>query len=197
MDPAAMASIIETKRRNMRFYIETERLILRDILPEDEQAFFALDSDPEVHRYLGNKPVKHIDEIRAAIAFITEQYQANGIGRWAAIEKSSGDFIGWSGLKLIREPKNNRVDYYDVGYRLRKEFWGKGYATESAKAALKYGFEHFGPEEIIGTAHVDNKASRRALEKCGLTFVESFDSEGIPCDWLSITKEEWAALNHT
>ncbi|MCD6066351.1 MAG: acetyltransferase, ribosomal protein N-acetylase [Bacteroidetes bacterium] len=180
----------------MKIIIETERLILREILPTDEEAFFEMDGNPDVHKYLGNNPAKSMEDVRTMIRFICKQYIDYGIGRWAAIEKSTGNFIGWSGLKFITEAENNQTNFHDVGYRLIPKYWGKGYATESAKAALRYGFEQMNLEEIIGTAHVENTKSRRALEKCGLTFIEKFDSKGLPCDWLKITKEEWNNLHH-
>src|SRR5688572_22851664 len=124
----------------MRIFAKTERLILREILPSDEQGLFEMDSDPEVHRYLGNNPVKDITQIREVIAHVRGQYEKYGIGRWAAIERSSGNFIGWAGLKFITEPENGHVHFHDVGYRLARKYWGKGYATESAKAALVYAF---------------------------------------------------------
>jgi ribosomal-protein-alanine N-acetyltransferase len=176
----------------MKFHIETERLILREFRETDAEDLFRMDSLAEVHRYLGNKPITHMDEAKQVIAFVKKQYVENGIGRWATIEKISGNFIGWSGLKFITEPENNQVNFYDVGYRLHPDYWGKGYATESGKAALKYGFEVLNAKEIIGTCHEENIASRRALEKCGLRFIEKFmyDSK-LPCDWLKITKSEW------
>lgn len=179
----------------MKFYIETERLILRDLLPEDDEGMFELDSDPVVHRYLGNKPVTTIAQSRDVIALVRRQYEETGIGRWATIEKKSGQFIGWSGLKFVKITENNHTNFYDVGYRLIPKFWGKGYATEAAKAALKYAFITMGVNEIIGTCHEENKASRSVLEKCGLQFKEQFIyNNEITCDWLSITKEEWAAM---
>jgi len=178
----------------MTFHIETDRLILREIRDTDEDGFFAMDSNPDVHRYLGNKPIKTIEEIRQYIRSLQQQYLENGIGRWAAIEKSSGQFIGWSGLKLNREGENGHSGYYDVGYRLIPKYWGQGYASESAKAAIEYGFTKMGMTEIIGTAHEENKASRRALEKCGLKFVEQFETRGLTCDWLRITKQEWESM---
>lgn len=179
----------------MKIFAETERLILREIIPEDAQAFFEMDADPEVHRFLGNNPVKTIEQIYEAIQRITKQYDDYGIGRWAAIEKSSGAFIGWTGLKFMTEPVNDTIHFHDIGYRLNKKYWGKGYATESAKAGLEYGFTTLGLKEIIGTAHIENKASRKALEKCGLTFVEKFDHKlYIRCDWLKITREQWREL---
>jgi [ribosomal protein S5]-alanine N-acetyltransferase len=175
--------------------LETARLILREFQPDDAESMFELDSDPRVHTYLGNNPVTTLQQSKDVIAGILKQYTDNGIGRWAAIEKSSGNFIGWSGLKFITETENNHINFYDVGYRLMPKFWGKGYATESAKAALDYGFNAMKLSEIIGTAHEENKASRRALEKCGLTFVEKFYWKHIPCDWLKISKAEWELFN--
>jgi RimJ/RimL family protein N-acetyltransferase len=177
----------------MKFYIETERLILRDILPTDDVSFFEMDSNPEVHMYLGNKPSTNIEQTREMIANIRQQYIDNGIGRWTVIEKESGNFIGWSGLKFIKEYENNHINFYDVGYRLMPKYWGKGYATESAKAAITYGFSELNLYIIYGMAHEDNKASRGALEKCGLKFIEKFDFPlwNVRCDWLAITKDEW------
>ena len=92
--------------------------------------------------------------------------------------------------------KNNHINFYDVGYRLDKKYWGKGYATESCKVALEYGFKTMQLKEIIGTCHEENKASRRVLEKCGLKFVEQFIYKNeLTCDWLKITKEEWEKLD--
>jgi ribosomal-protein-alanine N-acetyltransferase len=171
--------------------VETERLILREFLPSDDEGMFELDSNPEVHKYLGENPSRTIEDARKMIASIRHQYVENGIGRWAAIEKETGNFIGWSGLKFIKEYENNRIHYYDVGYRLMPKYWGKGYATEAAKAAIQYGFEQLNANEIIGSANVENTRSRRALEKCGLTFIEQFYWHEIHCDWLCITKEAW------
>ncbi len=178
----------------MTFYLETERLILRELRPEDAEAMFELDSDPEVHRYLGNKPIQNLQQAKDVIDLVRQQYKDNQIGRWATIEKSSGNFIGWSGLKYIRTVENQRSHFYDVGYRLIPKYWGKGYATESAKAALEYGFTVFKPDEIIGTANEENKASRRALEKCGLKYLEKHMWQDIPCDWLTITKHDWEKI---
>ena len=102
----------------MTFYLETERLILRELLPTDDEAMFELDSNPEVHKYLGNNPVRNIEECRTTIELVRKQYIENGIGRFAMIEKSSGNFTGWTGLKFIKVPINNHINFYEVGYRL-------------------------------------------------------------------------------
>ena len=174
----------------MKIFVETERLLLRELLPSDEDGLFELDSDSEVHRYLGNNPIKQIEEARRAIEFIRQQYLENGIGRWAIIEKGTNSFVGWSGLKFVREKTNNHINYYDLGYRLIKRYWGKGYATESARASLDFGFEQLKLKDIYAMADVNNVASRKVLERVGLTFIETFDLDSIPHNWFKISKTE-------
>lgn len=159
----------------MTFEIETERLILRDMRLTDIDSMFELDSDPEVHKYLGNKPVKTKEESRRIIEGVLKQYEERGIGRWVAIEKETGECIGWSGIRLNNEYNMNGFDeYYDVGYRLIKRFWGKGYATESGKAAVDYAFNTLKLSEIYGITEIGNDASHSALLKIGLHYVEDF-----------------------
>ena len=175
----------------MQYHLETERLILRELRLSDDKDFLRLNSDPVVMHYLGETPLSTLEQSREIINTIRQQYADHGIGRWAAIEKASGEFIGWSGLKFITEVENNRTHFHDVGYRLIPRFWNKGYATESAKAAIAYGFNNMYLEEIIGMCNEKNLASRRTLEKCGLTFIEKFKWNDFTCDWLQITKQEW------
>ncbi len=176
--------------------IHTEHLILREMLAEDEDAMFELDANPEVMKYLGGRVNTDRQKIRDIIAYVRQQYVDNGIGRWTVVEKASGNVIGWSGLKLMRETLNGHTDFYDVGYRLLPQYWGKGYATESTLAALRHGFEEMSIAEIIGITNVGNMASRRVLTKAGLRHVEDFTYEGGPfdgtrCTWFSILKSEY------
>ena len=179
----------------MKIWVETERLILREIVESDEDALFELDSNPEVHQYLGKNPVTEIAQIKELIRFTRQQYHDFGIGRWAAIEKKSGQMIGWAGLKFRAEPMHGYANYHDVGYRLMKKYWGQGFATEAGKASVRYGFEKMGLGEIHGMAHIENKASRNALEKIGLQYVQTVELENLPCDWLTITRNEWSEKN--
>jgi len=151
--------------------LETQRLFFRELITSDADAMFELDSNPEVHRYLGNSPVTSIEQVHAAIVNIREQYEKNGIGRWAAILKETGEFIGWAGLKLERNV-NGREQFYDLGYRFIQKFWGKGYASEAAIAFVNYGFNVMKLEKINAYADADNAASRTVLEKAGLKFIE-------------------------
>lgn len=176
--------------QHLKFCIETERLILRDLLPTDADGMFALDSNMEVHKYIGQKPVKTIEESRKVIDIIRQQYITNGIGRWAVIEKKTGNFIGWGGLKLTKELINNHNNYYDLGYRFITKYWGAGYATEVALAAVQYGWEVLCLKEIYGMANVENLASCRVLEKTGMKPLNTFYYENIEHRWYQITKNK-------
>ncbi|WP_131535846.1 GNAT family N-acetyltransferase [Pedobacter nototheniae] len=173
----------------MKIFAETERLLLRELLPEDINGLLQLDSDPEVHQYLGQKTISTIEESSQNLNYIRQQYIDNGIGRWAVIEKQTNQFIGWSGLKLITDLTNGHINYYDLGYRFIKEYWGKGYATESAKASISYAFNQLNANEVYAIADIDNLASIKILEKLGLKRVNIFQYDGKPHHWLKIEKQ--------
>jgi [ribosomal protein S5]-alanine N-acetyltransferase len=175
----------------MKIFAETERLILREILPIDIDGFFELDSDPEVHRYLGSAPVQSKEQIVDVIQFIRQQYIDNGIGRWAVIDKNTNDFIGWAGLKLITELTNGHVNYYDLGYRLIKRYWGQGIATEAAYASLTYAFDTLQANEVYAMADCENAGSNNVLTKVGLMRWETFVHQGINCYWYKIEKKDF------
>ncbi len=175
--------------------IETDRLILRELQLSDEDRFYLMDSNPEVVKFI--EPVKNREQVLMNIKSVQAQYKENGIGRWAVIEKESGLFIGWSGFKYYKDGVNNHSNYYDLGYRFIPEYWGKGYATETCVAWMKYGFENFNKNEFYATTHIDHKASKNVLEKVGFKYIETFDDEGDLTDWLKVTKEDWMKLNQT
>jgi ribosomal-protein-alanine N-acetyltransferase len=101
----------------MKIFAETDRLILREILQSYLDGMFELDSEPEVHKYLGGKKVSDKNQIEKVIDFVRQQYTDHGIGRWAVIDKRTNAFIGWTGLKFITELTNGHKNYYDLGYR--------------------------------------------------------------------------------
>lgn len=178
-------------KSKIKVFSETERFILREILPTDVDKLFELDSDPEVHRYLGNSPVTSKDQIIDVINFIRQQYVDNGIGRWAIIDKKTNDFIGWTGLKFVTDLTNNHKNYYDLGYRLIKKYWGQGIATETALASLNYAFDKLNADEVYAMADCENDSSNKILNKIGLSFIETFDFDGIKHNWYKIDKTEY------
>lgn len=169
--------------------VTTERLILRAFRFEDKQGLFELDSDPKVHKYLGNHPISEINECVSDIKQVRQQYKDNGLGRWIILDKNTGDLIGWSGLKL--EKHIREFHYYDLGYRIKPKYWGKGIATESAIASLKYGFKQMNLEKICAAAHKENIASNKVLEKVGFAIKETFEFDGGNHNWYEIRKEDW------
>ena len=173
----------------MKFFIETERFILRDILVSDIDGMFELDADPEVHRYLGNKPIKTKEQALETIRFIRRQYDEYGIGRWAIIDKKTSEFLGWSGLKYNTEPVDKYVNFYDIGYRLIKRYWGKGIASETAERSLKYAFDELKYEEILGMADCRNTGSNKILTKIGLHFIETFKYENDLCNCYKLSRQ--------
>lgn len=172
----------------MKVFIETERLTIRELLPSDDAGMFELDSDPDVLKFLHMEPFKDIEESRQVIARVRQQYIDHGIGRWAMVEKKTNSFVGWTGLKYLTTPMNGHVNIYDIGYRLIKRYWGKGYATESAIASRDYGFNTLKLKDIYAAAHAEHHASRKVLEKIGMKFVESFMYDGQPTNWFKISK---------
>ncbi len=167
---------------------ETERLILRKILPSDEDRLFLLDSNSDVLKYIGVPVVENVNQIRSMIEMLQIQYNENGIGRWAVIEKESGLLIGWSGLKYYTETLNNHSNFYDLGYRFLPEYWGRGYATETSKFWLDYAFNTFNQSEVYATTDVNHWASKNVLQKVGFEWVDTFDDDGDLTDWWKIEK---------
>jgi RimJ/RimL family protein N-acetyltransferase len=175
----------------MKIITETERLIIREILPTDVNEMFELHSDPEVHIYLGNKTVTSKEEIVDIINFLTQQYNTYGVGRWAIIDKKSNNFVGWTGLEFVTKEINAHKNYYDLGYRLIKKYWGQGIATESAFASLDYAFNKLNASEVYAMADCQNEGSNKILKKVGLKFIETFHLEGIKHNWYKITSTEY------
>ncbi len=142
--------------------LETPRFYLRQFLLSDAKSFFELNSDEDVMRYTGDEPFENEN---AALDFLKQYdpYSQSGMGRWAVIDKESGEYMGWCGLKY--QPEDDEVD---VGYRFFKRHWGKGVASETAQACIDYGFNELNLQRIIARVHPDNPASVRVLEKCGM-----------------------------
>lgn len=170
----------------MKLPIETERLLIREILPSDEEGMFEMDSDREVHKYLGGHFFTDSAQSRDLIAFIRRQYNEAGVCRWAIVKKDDGRFVGWTGFRLIKETINYHTGYYDFGYRLARKYWGQGYATEAAKVALQHGLEELKLKEVYAMTHPDNIASRNILEKIGLKFVGIFPYDCPSLPWVAV-----------
>lgn len=170
--------------------LETERLVLRKLEDTDFERMFLMDSDPEVMKYLGT-PATSVEESKNMIKMIQKQYEENGVGRLAVIEKESGLMIGWSGLKLLTQPVNGHTNTLDLGYRFIPESWGKGYAIEAAKASLDYGFKELIADTIYAYADSGNVGSNHILIKLGFEKVNEFIDSGVMCFWYELKREKY------
>jgi ribosomal-protein-alanine N-acetyltransferase len=169
--------------------IETDRLYFREIVESDDYSILELDSDSVVHQYLGNRPIEDIIQARKLIQFIRQQYLDNGIGRLAIIEKETNTFVGWGGFKLITDSVNNHKNYLDLGYRFIRKYWGKGYATESSNAAIKFAFNKLGVDVIYAITDVNNIQSKKVLQKCGFICREVFEYQTLPHYWFEMQND--------
>lgn len=150
---------------------ETERCYLREFSVDDAQSFYDLNSDPEVVKYTGDGAFNSLCEAKSFLQNY-DQYELHGYGRWAVISKETNEFLGWCGLKYM--PKD---DAADLGYRFFRKYWNQGYATETAKASLTYGFNNLKLHKIVGRAMKSNIASIKVLENVGMHYVGKFDFE--------------------
>jgi len=139
--------------------VTTERLVLRPPTLEDLPAWHAIYVDAEEAWY--GAPSSSLDENRAKLERQIAHFQEHGYGMCAV--ELAGETIGAAGLQHLEGGPE-----IEVGYRFLKEHWGHGYATESARASVAYGFDELGLECIVAVALETNVASRRVLEKCGL-----------------------------
>jgi ribosomal-protein-alanine N-acetyltransferase len=170
----------------MTILLETDRLVLRELQMSDASAFFVMDNNPKVHEYLWNKPTQKIEETIEIIASVRKQYLENGIGRFAIILKDTEEFIGWSGIKFNTEKVNEKVNFYDIGYRLEERFWGKGYASEASMAWLQYGFETMNIKKMEAAAHAENSASNRILQKMGMQQTNQYLEDKVLWNWYEV-----------
>jgi RimJ/RimL family protein N-acetyltransferase len=143
--------------------IETERLQLRLFRPDDLDDLSLIFSDPDVVRYLGSGQPAGRDETETALMSIIRHWDVHGFGRWAAVCKQTCKLIGYCGLRNFQGTP-------ELVYLLSKQYWGKGLATEMARASIKFGFEEKKFEHIIAMAKLANVASQRVMNKIGMSF---------------------------
>ncbi|GAB3494284.1 GNAT family N-acetyltransferase [Amycolatopsis cihanbeyliensis] len=150
-------------------FLETDRLVLRAFAESDMDDLVELDSDPEVMRWLtGGRPTPRAEvESRVLPTFL-------GGGFWAAEEKPGSAFLGWFEL---RSRDGDRPGEVELGYRLRRSAWGRGYATEGARALVRKGFTELDVWRTYARTMAVNLASRRVLEKAGLRYVRTFHQD--------------------
>jgi RimJ/RimL family protein N-acetyltransferase len=161
----------------MQVLLETERLTLRRFTEADGGRLYDLDSDPEDMRYLsgGAGTPRQVIETEILPLFMTYDERFPGFGIWAAMEKASGGFLGWFSFRPKVEAEPREVV---LGFRLRQSAWGRGYATEGARALIRLGFTQLGVQRVLAATYEENLASRRVMEKAGLSLTRRFRLTG-------------------
>ncbi|WP_281646896.1 GNAT family N-acetyltransferase [Parendozoicomonas sp. Alg238-R29] len=153
--------------------IETDRLILRGLREEDFPAYAQWCTNPKFMKHIGpQKPISREDAWRS-MAMVVGHWPLRGFGFWALEEKATGELVGRAGLF---EPEG--WPGTEVGWGLDPNHWGKGYATEAAKAAVKWGFENTDNDELISLISPDNHPSIKVSERIGQTFSRNFNFHG-------------------
>jgi RimJ/RimL family protein N-acetyltransferase len=169
--------------------MQTTRLLLRPWREEDGVELQRLFTDPDV---AGGRSLP-ADRIARLAESSVRQWRANRFGPWAAIDKVTGAWIGRIGLDALDDwPGPDKIE---VGFELHKAWWGRGLATEGARAALEFGFECKGLERIISVTAAAHAAARRVMEKAGLTYrgTRYWMNPDVPVVWYGIDRAAWTA----
>ncbi|HEX5829283.1 MAG TPA: GNAT family N-acetyltransferase [Candidatus Limnocylindrales bacterium] len=181
-------------------YLETPRLVLRRVVPDDLDELLALDADPAVMRYINGGTPTTREELRDDIipAWLAYYERGDDIGFWIALDRADGGFLGWFHL---RPRPGDPPDEPELGYRLRADAWGRGLATEGSRALIDVAFTRLGARRVYATTMKVNEGSWRVMEKAGMRFVRLFREPWpvrIPGDEegdveYEITRDRWEA----
>ena len=167
--------------------LETEQLRLRPwtLTDEDVAAAFRIYGDPAVTGMMGQAPDAGPEVTRAGLDRVVGRYaEWPGMGFWAVEVRANGEIVGGAGIKPL-----DGGPEIEVGYHLRCDAWGRGYATELARALVAYGFDRLGLDRIVGVARPDNLASRRILEKTGLVYLGTRRFYGMELAYYAIEQD--------
>jgi [ribosomal protein S5]-alanine N-acetyltransferase len=165
----------------MKIFLQTSRLILRQLNEDDLDNLVTLDSDPEVMRFInGGIAINRKAIAENFLPYVMSYDNHDELGFWAIIDKSSQEFIGWiflrpeSDFKLLQQLNFADSEAIELGYRIRKLSWNKGYTTEASQALVKKSFTESNIRKITAWALTENKASLRVMEKAGLKLQQEY-----------------------
>ncbi|MFG3280509.1 GNAT family N-acetyltransferase [Streptomyces sp. NPDC048111] len=162
----------------MHAFLQTQHLVLRPFADTDADAdhLFRLDDDPDVMRFInGGRPAERESIRSRTLPRLLHDHPCFGTrGFWAAQEKATGTFLGWFEFRPLDDVSPLVVE---LGYRLNKAAWGKGYATEGSRALIRKGFTDLGVERVTANTMAVNTGSRRVMEKSGLSFLRHFTGD--------------------
>jgi ribosomal-protein-alanine N-acetyltransferase len=166
--------------------IGTDRLCLRRFCRQDLDAYAKIMGDYDVGKWFPKGDRYTREEAKKSLDNILKHWDKHDFGIWAITDKEKSVLLGRCGLNLITETAEVELDFV-----LAREFWGKGYATEAARAAIAYGFEILKLDKIIALAKPENIASRKVIEKIGMRYKKNAKYWGIVCAYYEILKVEY------
>lgn len=182
----------------MTVLLQTDRMALRHVTPADLDALVALDADAEVMHFITGGASTPRAEIEDDVLphWLRLQREFPQLGLWAAESLADADFLGWFHLRPVPDRPDGDVE---LGYRLRRDVWGRGLATEGSRVLIEHAFRSAGATRVVAETMVVHAESRRVMEKAGMTLVRTFHADWpyrIPGDELgdveyAITREEW------
>lgn len=167
--------------------LETDRLTLRTLRESDFEAYAEMCGDPMVTRYVGDGQPMARPMAWRSLATMLGHWTLRGYGQWAAEDRSSGLLVGRIGFW-----NPDGWPGFELGWMLRRTYWGRGYATEGARAALRFAFDELGRSQVISLIHPDNAASIRVAERLGERPDGTTEIFGKSALIYRITRVEWA-----
>jgi len=173
-----------TERPFANAWLETPRLRMRPTLPDDFENFYLLGSDPEVMRYISDGVPRPREDALLAFLKMAEHWCEHGFGIWVLEDRETGQYLGRCGLRQLPD-----IGEVELLYTLMRHAWGRGVATESATAALRYGFDVVQLQRIIALAMPGNVASWHIMEKLGMRLEKTTPYKGVECVWYAIERK--------
>jgi len=166
--------------------LETERLLMNKIRPDDLAWLIEMRTPDAVNRYLGGPEMQNAEALTKRLPYYLECHEKYGFGFCTMTLKATGEMIGTSGLQPLED-----TGEIEVGYNLSEKYWRQGFGYECAMAWLKYGFETAGLERIVAVADPANTGSWRIMEKCGMKYEKTEKHYGMDCVYYAISRSEF------
>ena len=167
--------------------LTSDRLYLRQLIPDDLSNLIELYTDREVMKYImDGQPLTDLSKIKYELSNRIKYYQQfPGYGVWPASSKDHHEFVGWFALKFL-----DQTEEVEIGYRLLRKYWGLGFATEMTLELINYGFYQLGLKKIVAVAHPDNEQSVKVLEKAGFEYIKRTIFYGCEVVYYSIDRPD-------
>jgi RimJ/RimL family protein N-acetyltransferase len=171
--------------------LETARLRLEPMADEHLDGLFAMNKDPAVMRYITGEPESR-EATLAMIGRVKQRWANWGFGWWSLFDKQSGELIGAAGLHYLGYDPANR---HEIGWRLRQDKWGQGFASEAARRIAAFAFDELDAPVLCAICHPDNLDSSRVMKKLGMTYQRQEEWHGAMVSVHQITAAQWRAAN--